>query len=170
VNRTFIFFRSELCSVSPAVSLWWPGEVIDLLNQLPVGSLHYGGMAEGTCVDFIVACSSTLKLEMLPLEVCNLPLRWDRQNDLEGKDGTLEYHERWRNWLLDEIGRLWDDADARRTPPVLIDLDPPFHATQGGKVLCRRLMGEYKVDGPEWVAPDLGQRPEPNAAPDRGHM
>ncbi len=37
----------------------------------------------------------------------------------------------------------------------MVDLEPPYHATQGGEVLCRRLMGEYREGkGAEWVAPE----------------
>lgn len=157
--RTFIFYRPDLCSVSPAVSLWWPDQVIDLLNQLPVGALHYGGMAGAACADFIVACRGLLPREVLPgvmatqgSEVDNLPLRWDRLEALEGSPDTLEYVSRWCSWLFEEIEHLTVNTDDRRWLPVMIDLDPPYHATQGGEVLCRRLMSDYREGGPQWVA------------------
>jgi hypothetical protein len=153
VYRTFIFFRSDLSSVSPAVTLWWPGKVIDLLNQLPVGALHYGAMAGQVCADFIVACSGVPGAASREIEVDNLPLRWGRLDELEGSPDTPEYVARWREWLFEEIERLSASVDGQRWLPVMLDLDPPYHATQGGEVLCRRLMGDYREGGPQWVAP-----------------
>lgn len=84
VYRRLIFFGSGLSSVSPAVSLWWPGKVINLFNQFPTDALHYGTYATGTCVDFIVACSAVKKTKYQPMEVYNLPLRWEGQDHLIG--------------------------------------------------------------------------------------
>ncbi len=93
--RTFIFFRGGLASVSPAVTLWWPEKVITLLNELPVGALHYGAMAGQACADFIVACSSVPDAAARGIEVDNLPLRWGRGDKLEGRPDTQEYAQHW---------------------------------------------------------------------------
>jgi len=147
VYRTFIFFRSDLSSVSPAVTLWWPRKVVTLLNQLPVGAVSYGALAGNACADFIAACCPVVG----STEVDNLPLRWDWFDQIEGDLDTLEYAEEWRSRLFQEIERLSAGADGQRRLPVMIDLNPPYHATRGDKVLCRRLMGEYREGGPQWV-------------------
>lgn len=36
MHRTIIFYHSGLPSVSPAVSFWWPGKVINLFHLIPV--------------------------------------------------------------------------------------------------------------------------------------
>jgi ribA/ribD-fused uncharacterized protein len=151
VYRTFIFFRADLSSVSPMVTLWWPRKVVTLLNSLPVGALHFGAMAGQACADFIAACCSVSGAATRGIEVDNLPLRWDQLDQLEGNPDTQEYAQRWRDWLFSEVERLSDGIDGRRWGPVMIDLDPPYHATRGGQVLCRRLMGEYREGGPEWA-------------------
>jgi hypothetical protein len=153
VYRTFIFFRSDLSSVSPAVVLWWPGRVIDLLNHLPGGALHYGAMAGQACADFVVACNSVPDASSRGIEVENLPLRWDRLDQLEGRTDSPEYVARWRDWLFTEIERLSASMDGATWRPVLVDLDPPYQATQGSEVLCRRLIVDYREGGPHWVAP-----------------
>jgi hypothetical protein len=156
VYRTFIFFRRDLYEVSPAVKVWWPGEVIDLLNRLPAGTVYHGGVPEGVCAAFIGACSSGPEARPGSLEVFNLRLRWGRQNELEGECGTPEHEDRWRDWLFGEIGWLYEQAGGRAEPPVLVDINPPFHATQGGKVLCRPLHLPYdpwEPGQPTWVAP-----------------
>ncbi len=145
VYRTFIFFRCDLSSVSPAVTLWWPG-------KLPVGAIHYGAMAGQACADFIVACSGVPGAASRGIEVDNLPLRWGRLDELEGSPDTREHVEQWRKWLFEEMERLSADSDGRRWIPILLDLDPPYQATRGGEVLCRRLMDEYREGGPQWVA------------------
>jgi hypothetical protein len=149
--RTFIFFRSDICSFSPAVRIWWPGRVIDLLNRLPESTIYWGGTAEGICADFIGACL-VLEGRIGPLEVSNLELRWDRIGELAEYVDTPEYDERWRALLLEEIGLTLGQAGE---PPVLIDLDgPPFHATRGGVVLCRSRSGDENAEEtPQWVAP-----------------
>jgi N-glycosidase YbiA len=149
--RTFIFFRSNLSSVSPAVTLWWPRKVVTLLNRLPVGALHYGACASWACADFIAACRSAPGAASRGIEVENLRLRWGRLDQVEGNPETQEYVEQWRGRLFEEIERLSADAGGRRWLPVKLDLNPPYHATRGDTVLCRRLMGEYREGGPEWV-------------------
>jgi hypothetical protein len=169
VNRTFIFFRADMCSVSPAVKLCWPGQVIDLLNRLPGGTLYWGNMAEGACADFVGACLAVPEARTQPIEVHNLRLRWDRQNELAGQFGTREYAELWRHWLHEEIEWVCaNTAGGKTVLPVLVDLDPPILATQGSKVLCRQLTGpEYKEGGLWWVAPGEGAGAERGTAADR---
>jgi ribA/ribD-fused uncharacterized protein len=150
VYRTFIFFCADLASVSPGVTLWWPRKVVTLLNSLPVGALHFGAMAGQACADFIAACSAVSGAATRGIEVDNLPLRWDQLDNVEGSPDTQGYAQRWRDWLFGEVERLSDGTDGRRWRPVMIDLDPPYHATRGDQVLCRRLMGEYREGGPEW--------------------
>lgn len=104
--RTFIVFRSGLASVSPAVSLWWPGKIINLFNQLPAVALHYGAFATGTCADFIVACSALEKTKYQPIEVYNLPLRWEGQDRLTAEIDTPAHSDQWRAWLFAEFERV----------------------------------------------------------------
>jgi hypothetical protein len=94
--------------------LWWPGKVINLLNQLPAGALHYGAITGQACADFIVACSSVPDAASRGIEVDNLSLRWDRLDQLEGSPDTPEYVARWRDWLFEEIERLSASVDGRR--------------------------------------------------------
>jgi hypothetical protein len=49
VYRTLIFYRSEPPSLSPAISIWWPGRVIDLFNLVPPNVWGNGNLPEGRC-------------------------------------------------------------------------------------------------------------------------
>jgi hypothetical protein len=58
--------------------------------------------------------------------------------------------------LFEEIGRLSADG---QNPPILVDLDPPYHVTQGGTVLFQRLDGrDYREGEPLWVTPARANR------------
>ena len=154
--RTFIFFRPGLTDVSPAVHLWWPGKVIHLFRQFPPLALHYGASATGTCADFIVACSALEKTKYQPIEVANLPLRWEGQDRLTAEFDTPAHADQWRAWLFAEIGRLSAD---QQDPPILVDLDPPYHVTQGGAVLFQRHDGrDYQEGDPLWLTPTQANR------------
>jgi hypothetical protein len=156
VYRTFIFFRAGLASVSPAVNLWWAGKVINLFRQFPAEALHYGAFADGACADFIVACSRLEKTKDQPIEVFNLPLRWEGQDRLTAKFDMPAHSEQWRAWLFEEIERLSAD---RQDLPILVDLDPPFHVTQGGRVLFQRADGRnYQEGDPLWMTPAQANR------------
>jgi hypothetical protein len=157
VNRKFIFFCPGLTSVSPAVSLWWPGKVINLFNQIPADALHYGAFATGTCADFIVACSALGKTKYHPIEVINLPLRWEGQDRLAGEIDTPAHSVQWRDWLFAEIERL--TAEYQQDPPILVDIDPPYHVIQGGAVLFQRVdHRDYREGDPLWVTPARANR------------
>jgi N-glycosidase YbiA len=160
VDRTIIFYRSDPPAVSPQVSVNWPGKVVDLFNRFPADVWFNRDTPEGRCVDFVAACCADggyadPTVGTAPSGLWNLPLRWDRPDELQGEPGTREYAERWRTWLFEEIERLSAEAGGRWLPPVLVDLDPPYHATQGGKVLCRRARAdEYEPGKPLWVQVD----------------
>lgn len=157
--RTFIFFKSGLTSVSPAVTVWWPGKVINLFNQFPPAALHYGAYATGACADFIVACSAVEKTKYQPVEVENLPLRWDGVDALTAEYDTPAYSAQWREWLFAELGRYFTGPDGPPELPVLVDLDPPHHVTQGGTVLFQRGDHRDHEDGaPLWVTPAAAKR------------
>ena len=152
--RRFIFFRAGLSSVSPGVTVWWPGKVIDLFNQFPESALHYGSHASETCVDFIIACSQVKKAKQMPLDVANLPLRWEGQEQLTAEYATAVYANEWREWLFRELERVFAEIEDKRSLPILVDIDPPFHVTQGGTVLFQRLdLRDYKEGDPLWVTP-----------------
>lgn len=156
--RTFIFFRAGLTSVSPAVILWWPGKVINLFNQFPAEALHYGAFASGTCGDFVVACAALEKAKSRQIEVCNLLLRWEGQDRLTAEYDTPAHSDQWRAWLFEELDRLFADAYGQ-DPPILVDLDPPYHVTQGGTVLFQRADGRDYQDGdPLWLTPAQANR------------
>lgn len=156
MHRTFIFFRSGLTSVSPAVSVWWPGKVINLFKQFPAAALHYGAMATGACADFIVACSALEKTKYQPIEVFNLPLPWEGQDRLTAEFDTSAYWDQWRAWLFAEIERLSTD---RAEPPILVDIEPPYYVTQGGTVLFQRIdYQDFKAGDPLWVTPGRADR------------
>jgi len=106
-------------------------------------------MAGQACADFIAACSSIPGAASRGIEVLNLPLCWERLGHFDGNPDSQEYADHWRSWFFEEIDRLYVDADGRRLPPpVLLDLNPPYHVTRAGKVLCRR---EFKPGEPEWI-------------------
>lgn len=152
--RRFIFFGAGLSSVSPVVTVWWPGKVINLFNQFPEMALHFGSYASETCVDFVIACSQVKKAKEMPLEVANLPLRWEGQDHLTGEYGTAAYANEWREWLFREFERLFGDIEDPRNLPILVDIDPPFHVTQGGTVLFQLVdHRDYKEGDPRWVTP-----------------
>jgi hypothetical protein len=159
--RAFIFFHSGLTSVSPVVILQWPGKVINLFNQFPAGALFYGTFAADACADFIVACSAVEKAKRQrrfrpSIQVCNLALRWEGQDQLTAAYDTPEHSEQWRAWLFAEIERLCAD---RLDPPILVDLEPPFHVTQGGTVLFQRHDGrDYQEGDPLWLTPTRANR------------
>jgi hypothetical protein len=161
--RSAIFVRGWLGSVSPAVTFFWPGEVIDLLNRLPEDVI-FGGMADDACADFIAQCWALPPIQMnrsrsenwpRPLSVSNLQLRWELLDRLTAEVDTREYAAQFRAWLSEELARLYADVKDQRELPVLFDLDPPFHVTQGGEVLCRRVVpwiDQVKPGQPLWVA------------------
>lgn len=152
--RTFIFFGSALTTISPAVFVWWPGEVIHLFTQFPAGALHYGSFASHTCADFIAACSAVEKTRGGAMEVSNLPLRWEGQELLTTEFNTPAYTFEWRAWLFAEIDRVYADVTDPQKLPILVDIDPPYHATQGGTVLLQRHSGRaYREGDPEWLTP-----------------
>jgi hypothetical protein len=153
VYRTFIFFRSGLASVSPAVSVWWPGKVINLFNQFPDLAIHFGAFADGACADFIMACSAVVdKTQGQPIEVYNLPFRWEGQDWLAAEIDTPAHREQWRTWLFEEIERLFAQDSDQQNPPILVDLDPPFQVTQGGTVLFQHVdYRDYKEGDPLWL-------------------
>jgi hypothetical protein len=156
VHRTFIFFRAELASVSPAVTIWWPGKVINLFNQFPDTALNFGGFPDGICVDFIMSCSALEKTKSQPIEVFNLPLRWEGQDRLTGEVDTAGHREQWRAWLVAEIKRLSGD---QQFSPILVDMDPPYHITQAGMVLFQRHDGRNFQEGdPLWMTPAQANR------------
>jgi len=148
VYRTLIFYRPEPPSLSPALSIWWPGRVIDLFNLTPPDVWGNGNMPEGRCVEFIGACFAVPRIDTGRMEVWNLPLRWERLNEWERAHGTRVFGEPWVRWLFEEVAG-WEK------PPVLVDLEPPYHATQGGEVLCRRVdlrHDRWEPGQPLWVA------------------
>ena len=64
------------------------------------------------------------------------------------------YGEPWRKWLFEEIERLFSVQGDGQEPPVLVELDLPYHVTQGGEVLCQRVSGDqYEPGDPLWVTP-----------------
>jgi hypothetical protein len=166
--RTFIFFGSGLTSVSPAVSLWWPGKVINLFKQLPAETLVLGTLASEVCAHFIGACSALQKAKLsgsrhrsdpgqyLRIQVSSLALRWEGQELLTAAYDTPEHAEQWRAWFFAEIERLCANA---QHPPILVDLDPPFHVTQGGTVLFQRHSGrDFQQGDPLWLTPSQADR------------
>jgi hypothetical protein len=166
VTRNIVFHRAGLESVSPMVSVWWRKSVIDLLNQLPELAINFGGMAEEACADFIVAFAALPPQKGISLrtEVFNLGLRWERVHQaVTAEIETRERAHQWHRWLLEEIDLFTrtffaNDAD-RRTFPVLIDMDPPYHVTQGGTVLFQRLdHRDYREGEPLWVTPARASR------------
>jgi hypothetical protein len=131
VYRTIIFYRANPPAVSPAVSLEWSGKVVDLLNRLPPDVWVYGDRPERLCAAFVAACCADL-----PQGLWALPLRRDRLAECERAHGGPLAGAAWVRWLSDEFG-------GGEAPPVLIDLDPPYHATRGGprkptRVACCR--------------------------------
>jgi hypothetical protein len=152
--RRFIFYSSGLNSVSPEVGLWWPGKVINLFKQFPNDALHYGADAQQTCADFLVACVALKHEKVLPTEVTNLPLRWEDQEQLTAEFDTPAYAQQWRAWLFGEIERLCSEITDPNELPILIQMDPPFHVTQGGTVLFQRHSGrDYQEGDPLWLTP-----------------
>ena len=152
--RTFIFYRAGLNSVSPAVHLWWPETVINLFKQFPVDALHYGSFASHTCVDFIIACSALEKTKYQPIEVFNLRVRWEGEDRLTAEIDTPARTEQWRAWLFTEIERMCADVTDPQQLPILVDIDPPHHVTQGGTVLFQRHSGRhFRYGDPLWMTP-----------------
>lgn len=165
MGRAFIFHKPVLESVSPLVCLQWSGRVIDLLNRLPPDALHFGGMAQETCVDFIVACAALPRELTRPIEVLNLGLRWDRVNEVVTAEvDTRACADQWRAWLFEEIEHLYAQVEDRRQLPVLVELNPPYHVTQGGTVLCRRV-DRYEPGQPLWVESEQGGRRQRRRGP-----
>jgi hypothetical protein len=169
--RTAIFTRVRIGSVSPAVSFVWPGEVVDLLNQFPEDALNLGGLAEHACADFIAACAALPPIRLptrrlrtgnwpRPLSVGNLPLRWDRFDQVTAECDTPEYEIQFRAWLSEELEWCYAHVKKRRELPVLISGDPPFHVTQGGEVLCHHLDRRFDritPGQPLWVPGSSGR-------------
>lgn len=154
--RTIIFHSSALSSVSPAVLVWWPGEILALFNLLPADRWYFGGTPGGACAAFLGGCLAVPGTSAGTLEVHNLPLRWDRQDELAGLHGSPKYAEEWRGWLHEELRRL-DEVGERAEPPVLVDLEPPYHVTRGDEVLCRRVdlcHDHWEPGQPLWVVPE----------------
>lgn len=167
-----VFFRPGLGSVSPEVSLSWDGPVVDLLNRLPAGSLHFGAYAEQTCADFVAALSADREAVWHPLEVHNLRLRWDRLDPLcperaDGSDVPV-----WEAALFAEIERLCAGIEDPRHLPVLISGDLPHPVTRGGELLCRQVdvlrSERWEAGQPLWVVPPVAGGAEPGAAAGRG--
>lgn len=154
--RSFIFFRAGLASVSPVVTVWWPGAVLNLFRRFPPEALHFGSYASEACVTFITACAALDKTRYLPTEVSNLQLRWEGQDAIAAEFDTAAYRDQWRAWLLAEIDRL---AAGAADPPILVDTDPPYHVTQGGVVLFQRHTGrDYQDGNPLWMTPAQATR------------
>ncbi len=157
--RTFVFFGSGLATVSPVVTVWWPGKVIDLFTQFPAGALHYGSFASHTCADFIVACSAVKETKGGVMEVSSLRLRWEGEDRLTAEFNTPAYTVEWRAWLYTEIERLCADITDPQKLPILVEIDPPYHITQGGTVLFQRHSGRGYQDGdPLWMTPAQAAR------------
>lgn len=153
-----IFFRPGLGSVSPAISVAWDGSVVDLLNRIVPfgGKVNLGAYAEEACADFVIALSvDPATAELSPrLEVLNLRLQWDRLDALYPE--TAAGIPAWKEVFFAEIERAWSGAKGPQWMPVLVDLEPPFHVTQAGKLLCRMVncLAEPWKDGqPTWVEP-----------------
>ena len=130
--RVIIFYRSEPPCVSPAMNIWWPGKIIDLFNLLPPTVWCNGNMPEGRRVDFIGGCFAVPEVDTNRMEVWNLVLRWERLDEWERVNGARVFGAPWLQWLFEEVG-TWEQ------PPVLVDMESPFEARQGGRVLCRRM-------------------------------
>ncbi len=90
----------------------------------------------------------------------NLPLRWERVDAaLTAEFDTPERTDQWRAWLFGEIDFAYARVTKKKELPVLVEMDPPFHVTQGGKVLCRqvdRLKERWKPGQPLWVPGNKG--------------
>lgn len=138
-----IFYRSEPPSLSPAVSIWWPGKVIDLFNMLPPSVWGAGSMPEGMCVRFIGGCFSVPEIDTQRMEVWTLALRFDRLKEWERVNGTRVFGEPWLRWLSEEIA-AWEK------PPVLVDAESN-EASQGGKRLCHWKANPLDPEKPLWV-------------------
>jgi hypothetical protein len=137
---SFVFHNPDMGRISPSVSLWWPGKVINLLNLLPADIWSDGNVPAGRCVDFIGACLACPKVDRGRLEVWNIPVprEWFATG---GEDG-------WYHRLMAEM-RSWDD------PPVLVNLLPPFEASRGDRELCRLVWNDNR-DTRWWVATRAG--------------
>jgi hypothetical protein len=146
VYRTIVFYRSDPPTFSPAVSVWWPGSVIDLFNLIPPLAWANGNMPEGRCVEFIGACFSVPEIDTSRMEVWNMRLRYDRLDEWEQVHGSRVFGEPFLKWLFDEVG-AWE------RPPVLVNMEPPFEAYLGGKELCRWVANPHNPERPIWVAP-----------------
>ncbi len=107
-----------------------------------------------------MACSALKRTKYLPIEVTNLALRWEEgQERLTAECDTPAHSEQWRVWLFEEIERLFAGSDDRQGPPSLVDLDPPYHVTQGGTVLFQRHDGwHYQEGDPLWLTPARANR------------
>lgn len=153
-----VFYRPGLGSVSPLISVAWEKPVADLLNRiLPIGtSVNLGAYAEEACADFVVALESNpATADLHPrVEVLNLRLRWERLDPLCPE--RMADVPAWLAVLFAEIERIDACIPNPSERLVLVDLDPPFHVTRGGEVLCRKLnvLSEpWKEGQPIWVEP-----------------
>ena len=123
-----------------------------------------------------MACSALEKTKYQPIEVYNLPLHWEGQDRLTGEIDTPAHREQWRAWLFAEFERAFAKYGYPENPPILVDMDPPYHVTQGGKVLFQRHDGRgYQEGDPLWLAqprrtgsPSPRRRPEAARAGRRG--
>jgi hypothetical protein len=147
-----IFHNPDMGWISPSVTLWWPGEVVDLLNLVPADIWSCGNVPAGRCVDFIGACLARPEIDRGRMEVRNIPVprEWFTTG---GEDGW--YH------------RLLAEMRSREDPPILVNLLPPFEASRGARELCR-LVWDSNRDTRRWVVAGPGEQrqAEPAAAPD----
>jgi ribA/ribD-fused uncharacterized protein len=107
-------------------------------------------MPDEVCAAFIAACSSVPEVESRWISVGNLSLCWELFHQFDDQENA-QLVEPWRDLLFQEIERLVTEIGEESARPVMVDLDPPWHVTRGGIVLCRRYTGQYKEGGPMWV-------------------
>ncbi|HTU92547.1 MAG TPA: hypothetical protein VMF69_20870 [Gemmataceae bacterium] len=71
--HTIIFHRASLPGISPALSLWWEDDIVDLLKVILPRIFDLGGnMPDGKCVDFIGACFAEPSVDKARMEVSNI--------------------------------------------------------------------------------------------------
>ena len=148
-----IFHNPDMGWISPSLTLWWPGEVVELLNLVPAEIWACGNVPAGRCVDFIGECFARPEvIDRGRMEVWNIPVprEWFATG---GEDG-------WYHRLLAEM-QSW------KQPPILVNLLPPFEAKRGERELCR-LVWDSDREHRRWVVarPDEQRQAEPGDATD----
>src|SRR5690348_2800889 len=93
-----IFHSPQLPRVSPAVAVWWPGRVIDLLNLIPWRVWSGGDMPEGRCAAFIGACAALPQVDADRLEVRNVPVAKEWLASADPREWYARLLEDMRGW------------------------------------------------------------------------